>query len=190
MKLIGATASPYVRRIRLLLADRPYQFVDLDIYDKDRAQLRHSNPALRIPTLQDGERTVHDSRVIFRYLSAKFGLPPLDWDEENLLTLIDAANDSLVMLRQLQVSGLDIDRDLLFFNLQRERVASSLRELDRLVDEGRFAEWRYPAICLYCLIDWIEFRQLPTFAGIESLMQFREHHRTRPAVAATDPRGA
>ena len=189
MKLLGSTTSPFVRRTRLLLAEREHEFVNLDIYGEDRDLLRGRNPALKIPVLEDGDQKVFDSRVIFRYLSGKFGLAPLGWDQENLLTLIDAATDSFVILLLSQRSGLDINEDRLFFNLQRERVALSLHELALRVEQGSFREWNYPSICLYCLVDWIEFRQLSDFKGLEALLDFRDRNRDQPGVDQTDPRG-
>src|SRR5690625_3587698 len=106
MKLLGSLTSPYVRRIRLLLADTPHEFVSWDIYDADRDELRRHNPALKIPLLEDDDgQVVYDSRVISRYLAAKRGDAPLSWEDENRLTLIDAANDSGVALLLSQRSG-------------------------------------------------------------------------------------
>lgn len=191
MKLIGSTTSPYVRRIRLLLADTPHEFVNLDIYGEGRDQLRRSNPALKIPMLVDGEQEVYDSRVIARYLAAeKLDLPSLSWDQENQLTLIDAANDSCVILLLSKRSGLDIEQDAMFYNLQRERIMTTLRTLAAMVDEGQFSQWHYPAICLFSLIDWLDFRSLVDFQGIESLRAFRDQCSNRPFVAETDPRQA
>lgn len=188
MKLLGSTTSPYVRRTRLLLADRPYDFVNLAIYAEDRDELRRQNPALRIPVLQDGDLTLFDSRVIARYLSQKFELPALTWAEENLLTVIDAANDAYVVLFQAKRSGLDIEQDSMLFNLQRERVEKTLGELADQVSAGAFGTWNYPAICLYCLVDWVAFRELHDFAGLQVLVDFRDRNRQQPAVAETDPR--
>ncbi|WP_404365396.1 glutathione S-transferase family protein [Marinobacter sp.] len=188
MKLIGSTTSPYVRRIRLLLGDRDYEFVNLDIYGEGREQLRRTNPALRIPVLIDGGQEVYDSRVIARYLGSSQNVKPLSWDQENHLTLIDAANDSCVTLLLSRRSGLDVNQDVLFYNLQRERVITSLRTLAALAGEGRFDEWHYPSMCLYCLVDWLEFRSLVDFDGIESLQSFRDLNRSQPMVSRTDPR--
>lgn len=189
MQLLGSTTSPYVRRTRLLLAETDYEFVNLDIYGKDRDQLRGTNPALKIPVLIDGEQEVYDSRVIFRYLAAKLEHPQLSWDQENLLTLVDAANDSFVSLLLSQRSGLDINQDLLFFNLQRERVTRTLHELALRVEQGAFKEWSYPEICLYCLVDWVHFRKLSDFSELEALLDFRDRNQERPGVHETDPRG-
>lgn len=188
MKLIGSTTSPYVRRVRLLLADRHYDFVNLDIYGEGRAELRRINPALKIPLLQDDGQSIFDSRVIARYLSGKYGQPPLTWEQENLLTLIDAANDSVVTLLLSKRSGLDIDQDILFYNLQHERIRMSLKELARRVGQGEFNAWSYPAICLYCLIDWSDFRNILDFSGLETLLDFRSRNRNQTMVKETDPR--
>lgn len=198
MKLIGSTTSPYVRRVRLLLADRSYDFVNLDIYGEGRAELRRVNPALKVPMLQDDGQSIFDSRVIARYLSeklseklgGKFGHASLTWEQENLLTLIDAANDSFVTLLLSKRSGLDIDQDALFYNLQHERIRITLRELAKHVEKGEFSDWNYPAICLYCLIDWVDFRKIQDFTGLEPLMDFRSSNRSQPMVKETDPRAA
>lgn len=190
MKLIGSNTSPYVRRIRLLLANQDYEFVHLDIYGEGRDQLRRNNPALKIPMLVDGSQEVYDSRVIARYLSEKQGLTPLTWDQENQLTLIDAANDSGVILLLSAKSGIDTSDNVMFFNLQRERIMMTLRTLAAMVDDGQFAQWNYPAISLYCLIDWMDFRNLVDFDGIESLLSYRDQHRQKAVIASTDPRQA
>ena len=190
MKLIGSTTSPYVRRIRLLLGDNDYEFVNLDIYGEGRDELRRNNPALKIPMLIDGDQEVYDSRIIARYLSDKQGLAPLTWDQENQLTLIDAANDSAVILLLSARSGIDTGKEVMFFNLQRERIMMTLRTLAAMVDDGQFSQWSYPAICLYCLVDWVDFRDLVDFTGVESLLSFRDHHRGDERVMHTDPRKA
>jgi len=83
MKLIGSTTSPYVRRIRILLGEDPYEFVNLDIYGEGRDELRRNNPALKIPMIEDEGQELFDSRIIARYLSAKQNRDPLTWDQEN-----------------------------------------------------------------------------------------------------------
>ncbi|WP_298452261.1 glutathione S-transferase N-terminal domain-containing protein [uncultured Marinobacter sp.] len=189
MKLIGSTTSPYVRRIRILLDEERYDFVNLDIYGADRDEIRRTNPALKIPVLESDGQEIYDSRIIARYLSSKQGRDPLTWDQQNQLTLIDGANDSAVTLLLARRSGVDVDAPgVLFFDLQRERIMTTLRTLAAQVEDGQFEEWNYPAICLYCLVDWLDFRDLVDFTGIESLIAFRDSHNTLPWVAETDPR--
>ncbi|RBW49100.1 glutathione S-transferase family protein [Marinobacter sp. F3R11] len=189
MKLIGSTTSPYVRRIRILLDEEPYDFVNLDIYGADRDEIRRSNPALKIPVLESDGQEIYDSRIISRYISAKQGRDPLTWDQQNQLTLIDGANDSAVTLLLAKRSGLDVDTPgVLFFDLQRERIMTTLRTLAAQVEDGQFEQWNYPAMCLYCLVDWLDFRELVDFTGVESLLAFRDSRKTNPWVAETDPR--
>ncbi|ROT98845.1 glutathione S-transferase family protein [Marinobacter sp. R17] len=188
MKLIGSTTSPYVRRTRLLLGDTDYEFVNLNIYGEGRDELRRNNPALKIPVLIDGDQEVFDSRVISRYIAGKRGDTPLSWEQENQLTLIDAINDSAVTLVLSMKSGIDVEQDLMFYNLQRERIMMSMRTLAAMIDAGEFEAWQYPAMCLYSLVDWLEFRDVVDFTGVESLLSFRDRNRERPMVADTDPR--
>ncbi|MBQ0831636.1 glutathione S-transferase N-terminal domain-containing protein [Marinobacter sp.] len=189
MKLIGSTTSPYVRRIRILLDEEPYEFVNLDIYGEDRDEIRRNNPALKIPVLESDGQEIYDSRIISRYISSKQGRDPLTWDQQNQLTLIDGANDSAVILLLAKRSGLDVDTPgVLFFDLQRERIMTTMRTLAAQVEDGQFEEWNYPAVCLYCLVDWLDFRNLVDFSGIESLIAFRDSRQDTPWVAETDPR--
>ncbi|KMQ76660.1 glutathione S-transferase family protein [Marinobacter subterrani] len=190
MKLIGSTTSPYVRRIRILLDEERYEFINLDIYGEGRDELRRNNPTLKIPVLEDEGQEIYDSRIIARYVSAKQGRDPLTWDQQNQLTMIDGANDSAVTLLLSEKSGIDTHQDVMFHKLQRERIATTLKVLAEMVQEGKFEEWNYPAICLYCLIDWLDFRNLEDFAGVESLLAFRDSHKDKPWVAQTDPRNS
>ncbi|MGB7754709.1 MAG: glutathione S-transferase family protein [Salinisphaera sp.] len=190
MQLIGSLASPYVRRTRLLLVDVDYEFRDLAIYDADKAELARHNPTLKIPTLVDGGTTLFDSRIIQRYLAERFGHSPLSWAEENQLTVIDGANDAFVALFLAERSGLDSSQDAMIYNRHRERIRACLDWLETAADGGAFDAWHYPTICLYCLVDWVAFRELHDLSGQPALAAVRERHRGQPGVAATDPRQA
>ena len=189
MKLYGSQTSPYVRRIRLFLADTNCDFIKLNILeDSDREILAAMNPTLRIPMLTDAQQTIFDSGVIYRYLAAKNGEPALSWYQENQLTVINAVNDSLVMLFQCSRCGLDTNEDKLFYNLQRERIATSLFVLEQQAANAEFANWRYPAMALYSLLDWIMFRELLELDDYPALLAFANQNLQQPMVAESDPR--
>lgn len=190
MQLLGSKTSPFVRRIRLLLGERDYQFDSLDIYNADRDTLRAHNPALMIPMLIDGEQSIFDSRVIARYLAEQFDHVPLDWQQENQLTVIDAANDSAVTLLLSQRSGLDTDSGTMFYDLQHERIRYALDWLDRQAAADAFDTWGYAAICLYCCYDWLLMRGLVAPGTYPKLDALLVTHGARPQVQATDPRAA
>jgi glutathione S-transferase len=69
MKLIGALTSPYVRKVRVVMAEKKldYQFVLEDVWNQDT--IVKSNPLGKVPCLVlDGGEAVFDSRVIVEYV--------------------------------------------------------------------------------------------------------------------------
>ncbi|MBT0585249.1 glutathione S-transferase family protein [Alteromonas oceanisediminis] len=189
MKLYGSTTSPFVRRLRIWLSAVEHEFINMQIFDgPDREQLAAQNPAMKIPMLDDDGNVIFDSRVIYRYVSDKLKYPSPSWDQENQLTVIDAVNDSLVQILLLQRSNINTDDDKMYFRLQRERADISLLYLNEQVQQGQFDDWHYPSICLYCLIDWIEFRTLHDLSKMDHLKAFHRANHDRIEVTATDPR--
>lgn len=72
MKLIGSLTSPYVRKVRVVLAEKKidYDFVLDSPWNADTGVARF-NPLGKIPVLVlDDETTLFDSRVIVDYLDA------------------------------------------------------------------------------------------------------------------------
>ncbi|MEM0911638.1 MAG: glutathione S-transferase N-terminal domain-containing protein [Pseudomonadota bacterium] len=192
LKLYGSIVSPFVRRVRLLLHGHEHEFVLTDIYDDAiRQEVMKQNPSMKIPMLVDNETVVFDSGVIYRYLREIMHWSPLSWEQENLVTTINAANDSLVTILMSSRSGLDItDKTSLLFKLQYERLDIGFKALDDAVSDGKFSGWDYPEICLYCLLDWMVFRELYDIHQHTHLKRFWQQHQSDPAAIDTDPRGA
>jgi len=189
MKLYGSQTSPYVRRIRLLLANQSYQFVNMHIFtDEDRQTLLALNPTLKIPMLEQEGKIIFDSGVIYRFLAAQFQLAALSWYQENQLTVINAVSDSLVSLFLCQRSGLDTNEDRLFFNLQKERIVASLFVLEQQAANQEFTDWNYIAMALFSLLDWVLFRELLELDEYPALLAFVKHNQQQSAIAETDPR--
>jgi glutathione S-transferase len=72
MKLIGSPTSPYVRKVRIVMAEKKldYQFVVEDVWSAN-TQMALSNPLGKVPCLvMEGGEAVFDSRVIVEYLDA------------------------------------------------------------------------------------------------------------------------
>ena len=70
MKLIGSNTSPYVRKVRIVMAEKKldYQFVLEDVWAANTA-MADSNPLGKVPCLvMEGGEAVFDSRVIVEYL--------------------------------------------------------------------------------------------------------------------------
>ena len=70
MKLLGAVTSPYVRKVRIVMAEKKleYQFLLEDVWAAD-TRIVESNPLGKVPCLlmETGE-ALYDSRVIVEYL--------------------------------------------------------------------------------------------------------------------------
>jgi glutathione S-transferase len=72
MKLIGALTSPYVRKVRIVMAEKKldYQFVLEDVWAAD--DIHKFNPLGKVPCLVlEGGEAVFDSRVIVEYLDTR-----------------------------------------------------------------------------------------------------------------------
>ncbi|HUP08184.1 MAG TPA: glutathione S-transferase N-terminal domain-containing protein, partial [Caldimonas sp.] len=72
MKLIGSLTSPYVRKVRIVMAEKKldYQFELEDVWASDA--ILKSNPLGKVPCLvMEGGEAVFDSRVIVEYLDTR-----------------------------------------------------------------------------------------------------------------------
>ena len=72
MKLIGSLASPYVRKVRIVMAEKKldYQFELEDVWANDA--IMKSNPLGKVPVLvMEGGEAVFDSRVIVEYIDTR-----------------------------------------------------------------------------------------------------------------------
>jgi len=70
MKLLGSTSSPYVRKVRVVMAEKKldYAFVAEDVWSADTT-ISESNPLGKVPCLiMEGAEALFDSRVIVEYL--------------------------------------------------------------------------------------------------------------------------
>lgn len=76
MKLIGSYTSPFVRKVRIVLAEKKldYEWMLDDVWSAD-PKVRAANPLGQVPCLiMEGGEAVFDSRVIVEYLD---GLSPV-----------------------------------------------------------------------------------------------------------------
>src|SRR3954469_5147111 len=72
MKLIGSLTSPYVRKVRVVMAEKKldFQFVQEDPWSSDAVM--KSNPLGKVPVLvMEGGEAVFDSRVIVEYIDTR-----------------------------------------------------------------------------------------------------------------------
>ena len=108
MKLLGAVASPYVRKVRVVMAEKKldYQFVPEDVWAADTT-IGQSNPLGKVPCLvMEGGEALFDSRVIVEYLDtlSPVGklIPGMGRERAEVKTweaLADGVLDALILAR-------------------------------------------------------------------------------------------
>ncbi|MBM4385218.1 MAG: glutathione S-transferase family protein [Deltaproteobacteria bacterium] len=78
LKLIGAGLSPFVRKVRVVLAEKglAYEHEPLTPFGPN-PEYRKLHPLGRIPTLTDGDKVIPDSSAIVVYLEKIAPNPPL-----------------------------------------------------------------------------------------------------------------
>jgi glutathione S-transferase len=142
MKLIGSTTSPYVRKVRIVMAEKKldYQFVEDNVWGADTT-VGQSNPLGKVPCLvMEGGEAVFDSRVIVEYmdtLSPVGKLIPTQGRERAEVKTWEALADGLLdaaILTRLEAtwSGRQAsERSQAWMDRQMEKVASSLKAMSR-----------------------------------------------------------
>lgn len=189
MIIYGSQTSPFVRRLRLLLPEGAYEFRKVNIFDREeRKKLLVLSPLLKIPILQINEDVVWDSRIIFNELSRRGFHPALSLREENLLTAINDLSDSLVQSLLARRSNITIAPDSPLGVSHQERILNTLNFLEAECEKKSFENWNFLGMCLYCLIDWIEFRELHPLKNFPQLLAFRDRHSNQRSVKESDPR--
>tara|TARA_B110000503_G_C7129171_1_gene406066 strand:+ start:1129 stop:1734 length:606 start_codon:yes stop_codon:yes gene_type:complete len=169
MKLIGSSASPYVRKVRIVLSDKKLEcdFVLEDVWSAD-STIQNHNPLGKIPCLiVDDKEALYDSRVLAEYLDTLSPVSRLIPQQGRdrayikcLEALCDGANDALIAVRlerQRPASQQNAD----WINRQLGKVDAALSEMsNKLGEQSFFAGVNYSLadICAGCLLGYLDFR--------------------------------
>jgi|SRR5665647_789440 len=184
--LYGSQTSPFVRRIRMLLDQLPYEFRELSIFEgQDAVTLNKINPINQIPVLVDGDKTIWDSRIIFNYLNHMHKLQNMDWEDENFLTGIDGAMNAGVTLLLMKRSGIKTEEPLMYVNRQKERIESILNYLKPYISGDGLKEWNFHTMSIYSFLDWASFREVIKLDKLPECRKFLERHADREIVKLT-----
>jgi glutathione S-transferase len=78
IRIHGASASPFVRKVRVALAEKglPYELIPVVPFGVSE-EFKRMSPLGKIPVLQDGDYTLPDSSCILAYLERVHPEPPL-----------------------------------------------------------------------------------------------------------------
>jgi glutathione S-transferase len=203
MKLIGANASPYVRKVRIVMAEKKldYQFVQENVWADDTA-IAKSNPLGKVPCLvMEGGEAVFDSRVIVEYLdtlSPVGKLIPAQGRERAEVKTWEALADGLVdaaILARLEATWAgrqDGERSQAWIDRQLHKVNDCLKSMSQGLGDKPFCSGIHLSlsdIAVGCALGWLEFRfpQIDWRSEYPNLGKLLDKLMLRPSFADTRP---
>lgn len=170
MKLIGSLASPYVRKVRVAMAEKrlDYELILEDVWSPDTAILR-SNPLGKVPCLvmEDGG-AMFDSRVIVEYLDtlSPVGklIPPNGRERAEVKcweALADGVADAGSLIRMENMLRPEGQRSAEFVRRQMEKVDAGLAAMAAGLKEKPYCAGNHftlADVAVGCVLEWLTFR--------------------------------
>ena len=203
MKLIGAVASPYVRKVRVVMAEKKldYQFILEDVW-AEGTRISASNPLGKVPCLvMEGGEAVFDSRVIVEYLDtlSPVGklIPSTGRERAEVKTwealadgLLDAA--ILVRLENTFEGRKPSERSQAWIDRQMDKVHASLKAMAQGLGDKPFCSGIHLSlsdIAVGCALGWLEFRfpEIGWRAEYPNLAKLMDKLAQRASFADTKP---
>lgn len=204
MKLIGSNTSPYVRKVRVVMAEKriDYQHVLEDVWAAD-SRIQESNPLGKVPVLilEDGA-AVFDSRVIVEFLDTLTPvhrlIPPSGRPRIEVRTweaLADGLLDAAILVRLEHSQRTDIQRNSQWIARQMSKIEASLRAMSEgLADKQWFCDGKYSLadLAVGCALGYLDFRfaQLDWRGPYPNLQRFYAQLADRPSFKLTAPPAA
>lgn len=203
MKLIGSTNSPYVRKVRVVMAEKKldYAFVLENVWTEGTG-IAASSPLGKVPCLvMEGAEAVFDSRVIVEYLDtlSPVGklIPGQGRERVEVKTweaLADGLLDAAILARlEMTFDGRkETERSPAWVERQLGKVQASLQAMARGLGEKPFCSGIHLTladIAVVCALEWLEFRfpQIGWRADHPNLGRLVDKLGQRPSFAGTRP---
>lgn len=201
MKLIASLTSPYVRKVRVVLAEKKidYDTVLEDVWSPDTS-IGKFNPLGKVPALQmdDGE-VIYDSRVICEFLDTLTPvgkLIPQGGRERAAVrcaeALADGILDAAVLIRVEGTQRQAEQRSEAWIARQRNKIVEGVAGLSRGLGEKAWYAQNHLTladIALGCTLGFLDFRQ-PDFdwrASHPNLARHLDKLMQRQSFADTVP---
>ena len=201
MKLLSSTASPYTRKVRIVLAEKKIEceIQPVDVQPVENPVNAH-NPLGKIPTLiLDDGSALYDSRVIVEFLDGKSPigrLTPEDLRERVAVrrweALADGVLDAGLLVRYESLRDAT-ERSRAWTDKQLARIRRGMAEMAGGLGERAWCHGeRYSLadIAVGCCLGWLGFRKpgdVDWHAEYPSLAKHYEKLMARPAFAETVP---
>jgi glutathione S-transferase len=202
MKLIGALTSPYVRKVRIVMAEKKldFQLVLEDVWGSDA--IRASNPLGKVPCLvMEGGEAVFDSRVIVEYLDtlSPVGrlIPASGRERVEVRTweaLADGMLDALILARLegTWAGRSEAQRSAAWIERQMGKADAALAAMSRGLAEKPWcaaSHYTLADVAVGCALGYLDFRfpQLNWRERHANLARLAQKLDTRSSFVETRP---
>jgi glutathione S-transferase len=203
MKLIGSTSSPYVRKVRIVMAEKKldYEFVQEDVWAAD-SSIGQSNPLGKVPCLvMEGGEALFDSRVIVEYLDtlSPVGklIPAVGRERAEVKTweaLADGVMDAAILARlESNWPGRkDGERSQAWIDRQIAKVNASVKAMSQGLGDKPYCAGIYLSlgdIAVGCALGYLDFRfgHIDWRATYPNLAKLQDKLNQRQSFADTKP---
>jgi glutathione S-transferase len=203
MKLLGSSASPYVRKVRVVMAEKKldYDFVTEDVWAA-QTTIAESNPLGKVPCLiMEGAEALFDSRVIVEYLDtlSPVGklIPAVGRERAEVKTweaLADGLLDAAILARlEATWSGRpEAQRSQAWIDRQLGKVHAALKAMSQGLGEKPFCAGIHLSladIAVGCAVGYLDFRfaQVDWRTDYPNLLKLHDKLMQRPSFADTRP---
>jgi glutathione S-transferase len=203
MKLIGSPASPYVRKVRIVMAEKKldYQFVLEDVW-ATTTTIFDSNPLGKVPCLvMEGGEALFDSRVIVEYLDtlSPVGklIPPLGRERAEIKTweaLADGLLDAALAARMETIwpHRTAEQRSQAWIDRQLDKIQRALAAMSRGLGDKPFCSgihFSLADVAVGCALAYLDFRfpQLDWRTDNPNLQRLLEKLAQRQSFVDTVP---
>lgn len=203
MKLLGSTSSPYVRKVRVVMAEKKldYTFVPEDVWSVDTS-IAQSNPLGKVPCLvMEGAEALFDSRVIVEYLDtlSPVGklIPVVGRERAEVKTweaLADGVLDASILARleATWAGRTKAQRSQAWMDRQMAKVEGALKSMSQGLGEKPYCSGVHMSladIAVGCALGYLDFRfpQLNWRDTYPNLVRLHHKLMQRPSFADTAP---
>ena len=172
MKLIGSNSSPYVRKVRVVMAGKKldFHFVTEDVWAA-QTTISESNPLGKVPCLlMEGGESLYDSRVIVEYLDtlSPVGklIPPVGRERAEVKTweaLADGLLDAALAARMeaIWTGRTNEQRSQAWIDRNMGKIDSALKAMSHGLGDKPFCAGIYLSladIAVGCALGYLDFR--------------------------------
>jgi glutathione S-transferase len=202
MKLIGSLASPYVRKVRIVMAEKKldYSLVLENVWAPETT-IQQSNPLGKVPCLimEDGG-AMFDSRVIVEYLDTLTPvgklLPTQGRERAGIKcweALADGVLDAGILMRLEKTLRPAEQQSQVWIDRQMRKIHAGLKAMSAGLAETPFCggnHYTLADIAVGCALGWLLFRfpEIDWRGDYPNLDKLFDKLSERPSFKETTPR--